>query len=95
MTINVKSSGVWTQANNIFVKDAGAWKQAGEVWVKNAGIWKRAHLRVINLDITSNVESYNVRAATLAAGWDGVNPVTANVRIASGAVVYASNSTTG
>ena len=95
MTIHLRSGGTYKQANNIFVKDAGEWKQANEVWIKDAGTWKRSHLRVVNLDIAANTESYNVMAATIAAGWNGIDPVTANVRISSGVVVSSANSLTG
>ena len=39
--------------------------------------------------ISADTSNYNLRAAALAAGWDGVVPLNATVTIASGVVVSA------
>jgi hypothetical protein len=41
----------------------------------------------LNLTISSNTSSYNVRTAALAAGWTGTNPLNLNLTINSGVTI--------
>jgi len=40
MTLHVKQSGVWKQAQEVFVKTGGVWKSCLDVYVKTGGSWK-------------------------------------------------------
>jgi hypothetical protein len=40
MTLHVKDSGTWKQAQEVFVKDGGTWKTCADVLIKDAGTWK-------------------------------------------------------
>lgn len=46
------------------------------------------------LTLAGSVSDYNIRTAALAAGWDGVTPLVANVIVNAGAVVSASSTGT-
>ena len=49
---------------------------------------------VFNDTITVNTTNYDIRAAAIADGWDGVLPLSANVVINSGVYVYSSSTGT-
>ncbi len=44
-----------------------------------------------DLTVSSNRLKYNVHDAAVAAGWDGVAPLNANITISSGVVIYSDN----
>jgi len=46
---------------------------------------------VVNLTIGSNTQSYNIKNAAIAAGWNGVDAVEVNLTINAGVVVYGSH----
>lgn len=49
---------------------------------------------VFNDTITANTANYDLRAAAIAAGWDGVTPLSANVVINTGVYVYSVSTST-
>jgi len=53
MPINVKDSGVYKEAQNVYVKDNGVWKEATRVWVYNGGSWKLVHTPGFTVDADS------------------------------------------
>lgn len=94
MPMYVKNAGSWSLSQKIFIKDGGSWSEAKEVWIKNAGTWSRAHFGVATLTISTNTSAYDIKAATIAAGWDQTSNIVANVTINSGVVVSAPANTT-
>ena len=48
-------------------------------------------LFIFSPTISANTTSYNLRSAAIAAGWNQVSPLTANVSIANGVIVGASS----
>lgn len=93
MALYVNNGGTWSQANNVYINNGG-WAEAKEVWFKNGDSWSRSHLRVIDLSISTNVQEYDIKASAIAYGWDQSSPVTVNVTVGGGVVVYASNTST-
>lgn len=53
MPINVKDSGVYKEAQNVYVKDNGVWKEATRVWVYDGGSWKLVHTPGFTVDADS------------------------------------------
>jgi len=56
--INVKNSGTYKEASEVYVKDNGSWKEAQEVWAYDNGQWKLVHSAGVRININRS-NNYN------------------------------------
>ena len=93
--IYVKQSGVWKRVVKPYIKQGGTWKLPAAVYIKDSGTWKKVWPGCFEFDyvISVNTTDFDLRAAAIAAGWDGTEPLCATVTINSGVIVSASTTT--
>jgi hypothetical protein len=91
MSIQIKTAGTYKLVYNVWHKVAGTWVKLPTIHYKFGGIWKLVHTGqepyLFNYTISTNTNNFNMRAAAIAAGWNGVQALQATITINSGVTV--------
>lgn len=86
-------AATWKQISANAVGGGATWKAIPKTG-SGAGTWKQlgsSGISTFNLTIAGNTLNYNLRAAAMAAGWNGSSAIICNLTI-NGGVVVGSNS---
>lgn len=91
MSTYVKTDTGYKLVYNVWVKVDGAWKKVPKILYKFNNSWSEVHTDrtgfIFNAVISASTNNYNLRAAAIAAGWDTVSPLSAQVTINSGVLI--------
>lgn len=78
---HIFASGSYRKAKEIHVKVGNTWLDCKEKWVNDNGVWRLVFHKFFEFNADISGYNYNLRTAALAAGWDGITPVQANLRV--------------
>lgn len=82
--IYIRTNGAWERLENLFVRNGGGWERAEVAYLRQGGAWVEIYryrfIYTLNLSVYS-VQELNLRNYAIAAGWNGVVPITVNFNI--------------
>lgn len=80
----IRQGGGWTTINNMFIRQGGGWVRAENAYVRQGGAWAKFYQYrfIYNLGLSVySVQELNLRDYAIAAGWNGVHPITATFTV--------------
>jgi len=89
----VNDNGTWRTIKNVSVNDNGTWRSIKKSWYFDGSVWQQVfdYRTVINITLATSQASYDMNAAFITAGWDGVTPVDATITINAGVSIYSTD----
>jgi hypothetical protein len=89
----VNDNGSWRTIKNLSVNDNGTWRIVKKSWYFDGSVWRQVfdYRTVINITLATSQSSYDMNAAFVAEGWNGVDPVDATITINAGVSIYSTD----